>query len=99
MVKLEPGNCLLKPSQRKQLLSWLKRAVAIGERVGDFLLKITVRRLGTGRYEMNASVHDAAGDFSLRTRGQTWRDVCRAMVRRLSVRLHAQRLQTVAVTA
>lgn len=92
MVKLEPGNCLLKPSQRRQLLSWLKRAVALGERVGDFFLTITVRRLGRGRYQMYAAVHDAAGDFHLRSRGQTWRDVCRAMVRMLSVRLHAQRL-------
>jgi hypothetical protein len=95
MVKLEPGNCLLKPSQRRQLLSWLKRAVALGERVGDFLLTITVRRMG-GRYEMHADVHDAAGDFRLRSRGQTWRDVCRAMVRTLSVRLHAQRLAAAA---
>jgi len=92
MVRLEPGNCQLKPSQRRQLLSWLKRAVALGERVGDFLLRITVRRLGSGRYEMNANVHDAAGDFQLRSRGHTWRDVCRAMVRMLSVRLHGQRL-------
>ena len=96
MVKLEPGNCTLKPSQRRQLLSWLKRAVALGERVGDFLLKITVRRVANGRYEMNAGVHDAAGDFQLRTRGQTWRDVSRAMVRMLSVRLHAQRLAAAA---
>ena len=95
MVKLEPGNCQLKPSQRRQLLSWLKRAVALGERVGDFLLRITVRRLGSGRYEMNANVHDAVGDFQLRSRGHTWRDVCRAMVRMLSVRLHAQRLAAV----
>ena len=92
MVKLEPGNCLLKPSQRRQLLSWLKRAVALGERVGNFLLTITVRRVNGGRYEMHADVHDAAGDFRLRSRGQTWRDVCRAMVRMLKVRLHAQRL-------
>jgi hypothetical protein len=45
---------------------------------------------------MNADVHDAAGDFQLRSRGQTWRDVCRAMVRMLSVRLHAQRLAATA---
>ena len=92
MIKLESGNCLLKPSQRRQLLSWLKRAVALGERVGDFLLTITVRRLG-GRYEIRAAVHDAAGDFHLRSRGQTWRGVCRAMVRMLATRLHAQRLR------
>ena len=91
MVKLEPANCLLKPSQRRQLLSWLKRAVTIGERVGNFLLTITVRRVGRA-FEMAASVHDAAGDFHCRARGQTWRDVCREIVRTLAVRIHSQRL-------
>ena len=92
MVKLEPANCLLKPSQRRQLLSWLKRAVEMGQRMGDFLLTITVRRVRGGRYEMLADVHDSAGDFRLRSRGQTWRDVCRAIVRMLCVQLHNQRL-------
>ncbi len=91
MVKLQAGNCTLKPSQRRQLLAWLKRAVHLGERVGDFLLTITVRRCGR-MFEMHAIVHDAAGDFRCRQRGQTWRDVCRAIVRDLAVRLHAQRL-------
>jgi len=91
MVKLNPGNCVLKPSQRRQLYSWLKRAIHLGERVGDFLLTITVRRVGR-MFEMVASVHDAAGDFDLRARGQTWRDVCRSIVRMLAVRIHAQRL-------
>jgi hypothetical protein len=92
MVKLNPGNCVLKPSQRRQLLSWLKRAVHLGERVGDFILTITVRRVGR-MFGMQASVHDAAGDFVCRARGQTWRDVCRALVRTLAVRIHEQRLR------
>jgi hypothetical protein len=92
MVKLEPANCLLKPSQRRQLFSSLKRAIQMGQRVGDFLLTITVRRVRGGRYEMLADVHDAAGDFRLRSRGQTWRDVCRAIVRMLCVQLHNQRM-------
>ena len=92
MVKLEPGNCPLKPSQRRQLISWLKRAIALGERVGDFFLTISIRRLSGRRYEMRADVRDAIGDFTLRTRGQTWRDVCRAMVRMLAIRLHDQRI-------
>ena len=46
MVKLQAANCLLKPSQRRQLQSWLKRAIHLGERVGDFILTITVRRVG-----------------------------------------------------
>lgn len=92
MIKLQPGNVALKPSQRKQLNTWLKRAAAMGERVGDFLLTITVRRVGRV-YEMVASVHDAAGDFACRTRGRTWRDVCRELVRSLSAKLHMHRLQ------
>ena len=92
MVKLQAANCLLKPSQRRQLQSWLKRAIHLGERVGDFILTITVRRVGRV-FAMQASVHDAAGDFGCRARGQTWRDVCRAMVRALSMRLHDQRLR------
>jgi hypothetical protein len=92
MIKLQPGNCALKPSQRRQLLSWLKRTVHLGKQVGNFILTITVRRVGHA-YEMIASVHDARGDFNCRTKGKTWRDVCRDLVRTLSSRLHAQRLQ------
>ena len=92
MIKLQPGNVALKPSQRRQLHSWLKRTAHLGERVGDFLLTITVRRIGRV-YEMVASVHDAAGDFACRTRGRTWRDVCRELVRSLSSKLHLHRLQ------
>jgi hypothetical protein len=95
MVKLNPANCVLKPSQRRQLLSWLKRAVNLGEKVGDFVLTITVRRVGR-MFEMQAAVHDAVGDFDCRTRGQTWRDVCRALVRMLAVRIHSQRLAVAA---
>ena len=91
MIKLQPGNCALKPSQRRQLFSWLKRAVTLGERVGDFILTITVRRIGRA-WEMVASVHDAAGDFACRTRGRTWRDVCRQLVRMLGIQLHGHRL-------
>ena len=91
MVKLETENCLLTRSQRRQLLSWLKRAVHLGERVGDFILTITVRRVGR-LYQMQAAVKDRAGKFVSRARGQTWRDVCREIVRTVAVKLHNQRL-------
>ena len=91
MVKLEAGNCPIKPSQRRQLTSWLKRAVHLGQQVGRFLLTITIRRVNRG-WELVASVHDAAGSFVCRSRGQTWRDACRSMVRTVSSKLHAQRL-------
>ena len=98
MIKLQPGNCALKPSQRRQLFAWLRRAAQMGERVGDFLLTITVRRIGH-RDEMVASVHDSAGDFAVRTRGRTWRDVCREIVRSVLTRLHTQRLALTAPAA
>ena len=97
MVKLHAGNCQLKPSQKRQLLSWLKRAVHLGERVGNFILTINVRQVSRG-YEMRAAVKDAAGDFDCRSRGHTWRDVCRAIARMLAVQLRQQR-QTLSAAA
>jgi len=94
MVKLRAGNCQLKPSQRRQLLAWLKRAIHLGERVGSFLLDISVRRIGRG-FEMQANVHAGAGDFQCRVRGQTWRDVCRWIGRTVAIKLHAQRLAAI----
>jgi hypothetical protein len=90
MVKLEAGNCRINGSQRRQLNAWLKRAVHLGERVGDFVLRISIRRIGRA-YELVASVHDATGDFGCRSRGQTWRDVCREIARIISVRLRGHR--------
>ena len=96
MLRLIEGNVLLKPSHRKQLMSWLKRVLRIGERLGDFVLKITLHR--TGRfYEMKATVHDAAGDFDCRCRRHDWRTALRDLVRSVSVRLHGQYVQRRAV--
>jgi hypothetical protein len=98
MVKLHAGNCQLKPSQKRQLASWLKRTVHLGERVGNFVLTISVRQVTRG-YEMRASVRDAAGRFDCRSRGHTWRDVCRAIARMLSVQLRQQREAMSSATA
>ena len=45
MVKLIEGNVLLKPTQRRQLMGWLKRVQRLGERLGNFVLTITLQRL------------------------------------------------------
>ena len=89
MVKLDAGNVLLKPSQRKQLMSWLKRAMHLGKRIGDFLLTIKLRRRGR-LYDVRATVHDAAGDFKLGSRGADCRNAFRELCRKLAVRLHDQ---------
>jgi hypothetical protein len=96
MIKLEAGNMLLKPSQRKQLMSWLRRALRIGSRLGQFMLTITMRRAGR-ICEVRAAVHDAAGDFVCRSRQHEWRDAMRELVRSLVNRLHAQQLGRVAI--
>lgn len=89
MIKLDAGNVLLKPSQRRQLMSWLRRAMRMGERLGNFVLNITIKRVGR-QYEVRADVHDSQGDFGCRARQQHWRDAFRDLVRTLSNRLHAQ---------
>jgi len=89
MIQLDAGNVLLKPSQRKQLLSWLRRSLRLGQRLGDFALKITLRHVGKA-YEVVASVHDRAGDFALRLRQSNWRYAMRDLISTLSRRLHDQ---------
>ena len=91
MVKLHEGNVLLKPSQRRQLMSWLKRAMHLGKRIGDFLLTIKLKRQGR-LYDVRATVHDAAGDFKLASRGADCRNAFRELCRKLAVRLHDQAL-------
>ena len=92
MLKLIEGNVLLKPSHRKQLMSWLKRVLRLGERIGDFVLTITLQRTGR-QYEVVANVHDKAGDFAVRSRQHDWRNALRSMVQGLAKRLHDQCLQ------
>ncbi|MBC7782385.1 MAG: hypothetical protein H7144_00985 [Burkholderiales bacterium] len=98
MITLDAGNVLLKPTHRKQLMARLKRAIRIGDRIGDFVMKITMRR--TGRHvEMTAKVHDRFGNFDLRTRGTTWTDAFRTIVRDIFRQLHNHALRRAAFTA
>jgi ribosome-associated translation inhibitor RaiA len=95
MVKLEAGNVLLKPSHRRQLMGWLKRASRLGQRLGDFDLTITIARVGR-QHEVTASVHDAAGDFRCRSRQRDWRDALRDLIQRIVAQLHMQRIRLAA---
>jgi len=91
MIKLDVGNMLLKPSHRKQLMARLRRALRIGSRLGQFMLVITMHRSGR-QCEVQARVHDAAGDFVCRSRQHDWRDAVRDLVKSIVNRLHAQQL-------
>lgn len=91
MIKLDSGNVLLKPSQRKQLMAWLRRSLRLGKRLGDFALTITLQRTGRS-YVVQAQVHDAVGDFGCRSRNHDWRDAIRNLIHTLALRLHQQQL-------
>jgi hypothetical protein len=95
MIKLHAGNVLLKPSQRRQVMTLLRRCERIGQRLGDFVLSITMHRTGRS-YEMRATVHDRLGDFACRSRQNDWRNAARDLARALTVRLQGQRLQRAA---
>ena len=92
MVKLVEGNVLLKPSHRRQHMGWLKRVQRLGERLGNFVLTITLQRHGR-HYEVQAAVKDSMGDFDLRARRHDWRTALREIVQSLATRLHDQCLQ------
>ena len=92
MIKLDSGNVLLKPSQRKQLMAWLRRSLKLGQRLGNFVLTITMWRSGR-QFELRADVHDGAGDFGCRVRRSDWQGALRDLVRTVCRRLHGQCLQ------
>jgi len=89
MIKLDSGNVLLKPSHRKQLMAWLKRSLRLGQRLGNFVLSISLRRTGS-MYQVQANVRDSAGEFDCRSRAHDWRGALRELVKKLSLRLHDQ---------
>jgi hypothetical protein len=92
MIKLDAGNVLLKPSQRRQMMSWLRRALRIGSRIGQFALSITMYRSGK-QCEVRAHVQDSAGEFVCRARQHDWSDAMRQLVKSLVSALHAQQLR------
>ena len=98
MIQLNSGNVLLKPSHRKQLMSSLRRAVRMGDRLGQFFLNLTLHRSGRA-FEVSASVQDSAGKFELRSRSSDWRTAVRNLIRMLATRLHEQLIQRTAAAA
>ncbi|HSU67220.1 MAG TPA: hypothetical protein VLJ39_10125 [Tepidisphaeraceae bacterium] len=91
MIKLDAGNVLLKPSQRRQMMNWLRRAARLGSRFGQFALTITMHRSGK-QCEVRAQVHDVSGDFTCRSRQHDWRDAARELVRMIVNYLHGRQL-------
>ena len=96
MITLDSGNVLLTPALRKQLMSRLRRAAHLGQRIGNFALTIALHRRGK-HVTMTARCHDRRGDFEVRSKGSTLNDALHALARLVSVRLHDQLLVRVPV--
>jgi hypothetical protein len=92
MIKLDEGNVLLKPSNRKQLMAWLKRPLRLGAKLGHFVLTLTLQRNGRA-YDVRATVQDSAGRFACHSRKRDWRGAIRDLIRLLNQHLHQQLLQ------
>lgn len=92
MIKLDSGNVLLKPSQRRQLMTWLRRAMRLGQRLGKFILTISMQRVGKS-YEVNITCQDSASALSCRSKRHDWRDAMRELARRVELWLHDKQLK------
>jgi hypothetical protein len=98
MIKLDSGNVLLKRSHRRQLMTWLKRSMRLGQRVGNFVLTISMQRIGKF-YEVLVTVRDSIGTLSCRSKRHDWRDAMRDLARRVGLWLHDQQLARAAAAA
>lgn len=91
MITLDSGNVLLTPALCKQLMSRLRRAVHLGQRIGNFALNLTMRRCGK-HVTLVARCHDKRGDFEVRSKCGTLGDAFHELARLISTRLHDQLL-------
>jgi len=92
MITLDEGNVLLKPSHRRTLMSRLKRAIRLGDRLGKFVLKISLKRSGR-HVEMSAKVSDRFGAFDCRTRQMTLEDAFHAITKMVFRQIHEHALR------
>lgn len=91
MFTLDSGNVLLKPSHRKQVMTWLRRALRLGQRIGGLFLTISMKRVGKF-YEVNATAQDSKGTLACRARRHDWKDALRDLAHKLTQWLHGQQL-------
>lgn len=89
MIQLNAGNVLLKPSHRKQVLSSLRRANRLGDRLGHFNLNFSITRSGRF-FEVNAEAHHSSADFTCRARRHDWQHAVQEVVHQLVNQLHTQ---------
>lgn len=91
MLTLDSGNVLLKPVHKKQLHARLKRITRLGERLGQFFLKITFRRSGK-HVQITAQGYDRFGPFSLKSKAADWNHALHSLIQEMVSLVHQHRV-------
>lgn len=91
MVELLEGNVLLKPAQKRRVLSHLRRSSRLCDLIGDGRVAVSLNRVGS-KVEARALVHNRAGDVDCRERNTSWETAVARLVRTLHGKVHAQRV-------
>ena len=96
MVELLAGNVLLKPCQKRRVLSHLRRCDRLGDLIGDSRMAVRLRRVGS-RVEARATCHTRLGDCECHAKDLSWETAVARVVRQLHGHVHAQRLHVAMV--
>ena len=92
MVELLEGNVLLKPSQKRRVLSRLRRCSRLSDLVGDSRLAVSVTRVGS-KFEARAKCHNRKGDVECKARDSSLDTAVANLIRSLHDKVHAQRVR------
>lgn len=91
MVELLAGNVLLKPCQKRRVLSHLRRADRLSDRSGDSRLAVSLKRIGR-HVEARVRCHNRRGDVECHAKDASWETAIARVVRAVHDKVHAQRL-------
>lgn len=91
MVELLEGNVLLKPAQKRRVLSHLRRCSRLSDLIGDSRLAVSINRVGP-KIEARATVHNRKGNVECKARDASWETAVANLIRSLHDKVHAQRV-------
>jgi hypothetical protein len=91
MVELLEGNVLLKPAQKRRVLSHLRRCSRLSDLIGDSRLGVSLNRVGS-KFEARAKCQNRKGAVECKARDSSWETAVANLVRSLHDKVHAQRV-------
>ncbi len=95
-VRIAWGNVPVKPAQRKQLLSGLRRCISIGKHVRGFVLSIDLQHVGKF-FTLKATVNDSRGSAECKIKETHWHAGLRQLLRSLHALVHTRRIEMLRV--